>query len=215
LTDGQVTLAMGAIAVAPSNHQRVYAGTGEANNAGDSNHGQGILVSSDGGSTWTLATAGGAFTRNVVAQIAVDPTNADVAYAAVGGYNQNGQQNANTGIWQTTDGGVTWTNLTLAAGLSSDISWSSVVVDPNTPSIIYAAMGDPFGSIANVYRFDGATWMNLASRLEEESSLASRRRQRLRGATCSTLRFPQRPTMGSSISGVPTTLMGQTPHLPT
>src|ERR1035438_6639981 len=49
LTDNQATLSMGSIAVAPNNPNFIYAGTGEANNAGDSNHGMGILFSHDGG----------------------------------------------------------------------------------------------------------------------------------------------------------------------
>ena len=49
LTDNQATLSMGSIAVAPNNPNFVYAGTGEANNAADSNHGMGILASNDGG----------------------------------------------------------------------------------------------------------------------------------------------------------------------
>ena len=48
LTDNQPTLSMGSIAVAPNNPNFVYAGTGEANNAADSNHGMGILASNDG-----------------------------------------------------------------------------------------------------------------------------------------------------------------------
>src|SRR5262249_45051628 len=54
LTDNQSTLSMGAIAIAPSNHLKIYAGTGEANNSTDSNYGHGILVSNDGGVTWSL-----------------------------------------------------------------------------------------------------------------------------------------------------------------
>ena len=90
LTDNQATLAMGAIAIAPSNHLQIYAGTGEANNGADNIQGDGVLVSSNGGSTWTLETANGAFAGVSIGQIAVDPTNADIAYAAVSGYPENG-----------------------------------------------------------------------------------------------------------------------------
>ena len=153
LTDNQTTLAMGSIAIAPNDHLKIYAGTGEANNAGDSNHGNGILVSNDGGATWSLATANGAFTGNAIGQISVDPTNENVAYAAVGGYTENGVFFSHTGIWKTTDGGTTWTNVTGSASLTTQYAWSSVVVDPNTPSIIYAAVGDIYGQSSNgVYR---------------------------------------------------------------
>ncbi len=74
LTDNQATTFMGAIAVAPSNGQVIYAGTGEANNSGDSGYGRGILVSQDGGATWTLTTANGALDRQAISRIAVDPT---------------------------------------------------------------------------------------------------------------------------------------------
>ncbi|HTX75068.1 MAG TPA: Ig-like domain repeat protein [Terracidiphilus sp.] len=167
LTDRQPTLSMGAIAVAATDHLRIYAATGEANNSLDSNYGLGILVSSDGGATWTLENAGGALSGMVIGQIAVDPTNENVAYAAVGGYGANGVWFANTGIWKTTDGGATWTNMTAAASLDSQYPWSAVVVDPNTPTTIYAALGDISDSDADngVYEStdSGTTWTLLAN----------------------------------------------------
>ena len=82
---------MGAIAIAPSNHLKIYAGTGEANNSGDSNFGQGILVSNDGGATWSLSTGpGGVFNRLAIAKISVDPSNPNIAYAAVNDFAENG-----------------------------------------------------------------------------------------------------------------------------
>ncbi|HWG21331.1 MAG TPA: hypothetical protein VG225_12445, partial [Terracidiphilus sp.] len=166
LTDSQTTLAMGSIAVAPSNGQKIYAGTGEANSSGDSNQGYGILVSNDGGASWTLENAGGAFAGNVIGQIAVDPTNANTAYAAVGSdYSENGISYINAGIWKTTDGGTTWTNTT--ATLSTKWPWTSVVVDPNTPSTIYAAIGSIYNAFFTnfVYRStnSGSTWAKLAN----------------------------------------------------
>lgn len=167
LTDSQTTLAMGSIAVAPSNPLKIYAGTGEANNSQDSDRGSGILVSNDGGATWTLATADGAFVGTAVGQIAVDPTDANIAYAAVGGYPENGVYYVNYGIWKTTDGGATWTNVTAADSLTTQSVWSSVVVDPNTPTIVYAAVGDFFNQFGEngIYRSvdGGATWSLLAN----------------------------------------------------
>ena len=64
LTDNQATLSMGAIAIAPSSNQMIYAGTGEANNsAADSNYGLGIPVSTDGGAHWAFRRALTAFSR--------------------------------------------------------------------------------------------------------------------------------------------------------
>ncbi len=166
LTDTQNTLAMGAIAIAPSNHSKIYAGTGEANNSGDSNFGQGILVSNDGGATWTLSTGpGGVFNRLAIAKISVDPTNPNNAYAAVNDYAENGLCCSNTGIYHSTDGGSTWTNATTA--IDSSRPWSDVVVDPNSTNIIYAAHGNIFSGDANngVYRSTdgGLTWSLLTN----------------------------------------------------
>ena len=46
-----------------------------------------------------------------------------------------------TGVYKTTDGGSTWTNVTMANGKESTFPWSDVVVDPNTTSTVYAAVG--------------------------------------------------------------------------
>lgn len=166
LTDTMNSLAMGAIAVAPSNHLKIYAGTGEANNAGDSNFGRGILVSGDGGGTWTLATGpGGVFDRLAIAQISVNPTDATIAYAAVNDFAENGLCCANTGIYKTTDGGATWTNVTAANSKDATLPWSAVVVDPNTPTTVYAAHGDCCSgpSSNGIYRStdSGSTWTLL------------------------------------------------------
>ena len=168
LTDTQATLSMGAIAIAPSNHFKIYAGTGEADNSPDSNYGVGVLVSNDGGATWALSAGpGDVFNRRAIAKIAVDPRTDQVAYAAVNDYAENGLCCSGTGIYKTTDGGMTWTNVTSAAGLDSHFPWSDVVVDPNTVTTIYAAHGDIFAqNTANrIYRStdSGATWSLLTN----------------------------------------------------
>jgi photosystem II stability/assembly factor-like uncharacterized protein len=162
LTDRQKTLSMGAISIGINNNQTIYAGTGEANNSGDSNFGRGILISKDGGTSWALSTASGAFDRLTTSQIAVDPTDARVAYAAMADFGNNGLFGSNTGIWKTTDTGTTWTNTTTA--INSSRPWSAVVIDPMNHTTLYAAAGDPGGFSTNgVYKSTngGATWTLL------------------------------------------------------
>jgi photosystem II stability/assembly factor-like uncharacterized protein len=171
LTDTQSTLSMGAIAVAASNPNVIYAGTGEANNSLDSNFGRGILTSLDGGATWTLRTGpAGVFNtqRVTVSAIAVNPTDPMTAYAAIADFGNNGVccTSGTTGIYKTGDGGVTWTNVTSAFGLDSTRPWSDVQIDPTTPTTLYGAHGEHDGDAANgVYKSidSGATWTLLTN----------------------------------------------------
>ncbi len=97
LTDNQATLQMGAIAVAPSNPNIIYAGTGEAN-LGPSKlqfrrdniySGRGVLKSTDAGATWTLL-GNSIFNRRTISKIVVDQTNPNTVYVAVGALATNG-----------------------------------------------------------------------------------------------------------------------------
>jgi photosystem II stability/assembly factor-like uncharacterized protein len=160
LTDTQSTLFMGAIAIAPSNSQVIYAGTGEANNSGDSYYGRGILASTDGGATWTLDTAGGQFDRRTIGKIVVDPTTPTTVYAAVSGFGVNGLT-GNTGIWKSTDGGANWTNTTAGPIGDTFDPYTDLVINSVSPNILFAAVGNIFGSASNgVYETTngGTTW---------------------------------------------------------
>jgi hypothetical protein len=103
---------MGAIALAPSNPNIIYAGTGEAN-MGPSKarnfrdniyYGRGVLKSTDGGATWTLQGTA-EFERRTISRILVDPTDPLVVYLAVGATATNGLEGAR-GIWKSIDGGA-------------------------------------------------------------------------------------------------------------
>ncbi len=123
---------IGAIAVAPSNPSVVYAGTGEPNLRNDIETGNGIWRSDDAGATWShVGLVGSAH----IAQIAIDPHDANVVYvAAIGPVYGSGSVR---GIYKTTDGGATWQHV---LALDDRTGASSVVIDPTDPSTIFAGM---------------------------------------------------------------------------
>ncbi len=156
LTDNQVSLAMGALAVAPSNDNIVYGGTGEGHLSGDSYFGNGILKSTDGGTTWTQVS-GDYFRGVAVSRIVVDPASANHLYAAVlrgrgGARRVTPPVHSRFGIWESNDGGVTWTLLKEATEANGA---TDIEMDPQNTSILYASFwGDAIYKSTN----GGSTW---------------------------------------------------------
>ncbi len=163
------TLVMGAIALAPSDPNVIYAGTGEAcNSPGNCYYGRGILKSSNGGATWNLFGIAD-FDRRTISRIVVHPTDPNTVYAAVADNGFNGTAD-NTGIWKSTDGAATWVNTTLANGIAHDADATDLVMHPSDPLTLYAAIGEPRGHNANgVYKSTdgGGDWDRLFSSLPQ------------------------------------------------
>ena len=108
-SDFQRSLAIGALAIDPSDPQRIFAGTGQYGAAVGTLYGNGILRSIDGGNTWTeLATT--TFLRDEISRLLFDPSDAT---------SQRMFLSATTGVYESTDGGNNW-NL-LRAGAASDL----------------------------------------------------------------------------------------------
>jgi hypothetical protein len=165
MTDQQAIAFMGAIAVAPNSPNIVYAGMGEANLGPDKiaigrdniYYGRGILRSIDAGATWQLFGQSD-FDRRTISRIVVDPSNPNVVYAAVGAQATNGLP-GNTGIWKSIDAGADWVDATGA--ISTTAAFSDVAINPANPGVLYAAAGEPGGSLANgLYATvdGGASW---------------------------------------------------------
>lgn len=170
LTDTMPTTAMGALAVDPTNHDVIYAGTGEANYANHSRYGLGLYKSVNGGQTWAHL-AEDVFAGRCFAKLLIDPTDTQVLYAAIaraGGFPElaaaKGHPGATgpVGVFRSTDGGVTWTHLT--NGLPN-LSATDVAMDPQDSNVIYAGIGRIFGDPDNgLYKTvnAGDTWQKLS-----------------------------------------------------
>ena len=94
---------IGAIAVAPSDPQVIYVGSGEADMRSDIAYGNGIYKSADGGRTWSRI---GLTDTQQIGWILVDPNNANIVYVAALGHAYG--PNAERGVFKSTDGGQTW-----------------------------------------------------------------------------------------------------------
>ncbi len=127
--DDQPVSSIGSIAVAPSNPNVVWVGSGEANIRGNVGEGNGIYRSTDGGATWKhLWEAEGQ-----IGAIAVHPTNPDIAFAAVlGSPFGPGEER---GVYRTLDGGVSWKRVLF---VDADTGASDVSFDPNDPQVLFA-----------------------------------------------------------------------------
>lgn len=126
---------IGAIAVAPSDPNVIYVGTGEASIRGQTTSpGDGVYKSTDGGKTWVHI--GLAETRHI-ASIAIDPRNADVVYVAAQG--TPWVPSTQRGVYRSRDGGKTWRRVLFVNGTTGAHDLS---IDPRNPRVVYAAMWD-------------------------------------------------------------------------
>jgi photosystem II stability/assembly factor-like uncharacterized protein len=129
--DGQPVTSIGDIAIAPSNPDVIYVGTGEPNNRQSSSFGAGIYKSVDAGKSFKYS---GLKETQSIARIVVHPKDANTAYAAVIGHLFG--PNKERGLYKTTDGGANWTNTKF---IDEDTGFTDVVLDPVNPNILYAA----------------------------------------------------------------------------
>jgi photosystem II stability/assembly factor-like uncharacterized protein len=129
--DSHPAVSLGDIAVAPSQPDVLYLGTGEANNQRSAYWGRGVYKSTDAGKTWQHVGLEG---TEHIGRVAVHPTDPSVAFAAALGALYRGSDER--GLYRTADGGATWQRV---AHVSADVGFVDVVVDPSDPSRVYAA----------------------------------------------------------------------------
>src|SRR5438270_2549581 len=109
--DKQPALSIGAIAIAPSDSDVIWVGTGEANDRNSSGWGNGVYRSTDGGENWQNV---GLKDSRAIGRIIVHPKDPQTAYVAAGG--NVWVDGGDRGLYKTTDGGKTWKPVLQAAG---------------------------------------------------------------------------------------------------
>ena len=129
--DSMPVSSIGSLAVAPSDPNVVWAGTGESSIRSNVSLGWGIYKSTDAGKTWIRS---GLDSTGRIARIVVHPTNPDVVFASAVGRAYGPQQQR--GVYRTTDGGKTWERVLF---VDENTGAYAVAMDPNNPRILYAS----------------------------------------------------------------------------
>ncbi len=170
--DKQPVASIGAIAVAPSDPETIYAGTGESDIRSDLSSGNGVYKSSDGGSTWTHL---GLEDARQISRIVIDPRDPKVVYVGALGhaYGPNEQR----GVYKSVDGGAHWAKV-LDEG--AEIGISDLAICPGNPQLLFAGTWNthrpPWSTYAPIdgpggglYRSQdaGKTWSHINSGLPE------------------------------------------------
>ena len=130
--DSAPTGAIGALAVAPSNPSVIYVGTGEAQQRPDLSTGDGMYKSTDAGKTWTHL---GLRDTQQIAQVVVDPTNADRLFVAALGHPYG--PSTERGIFRSVNGGTTFERVLYRDENTGGVD---VQIDPSNPAVVYASL---------------------------------------------------------------------------
>src|ERR1022692_456269 len=126
---------IGAIAVAPSNPNIVYVGTGEPDIRSQHSYGIGMFKSTDAGKTWTHI---GLEATRQIGRVAVDPGNPNRVYVAALGHVYD--PNPERGVYRSTDGGATWTKVLSKSNDPDNVGAIDLAIDPKNPRVLYASL---------------------------------------------------------------------------
>jgi photosystem II stability/assembly factor-like uncharacterized protein len=133
LTDGKVPLgSTGCVAVADSDPNVIYLGTGSDDVRSNVSTGRGMYKSTDGGQTWKFI---GLYNAGQIGAVRVHPTNPNIVWVSAQG--DAFKQNAERGVFKTTDGGETWHKVLF---ISDQIGAMDLELQPGNPDVVYAWM---------------------------------------------------------------------------
>lgn len=171
-TDDIGSLAIGALAYAPSNPDIVYAGRGEGAMSGDSYAGNGIMKSTDGGDTWYHAS-GSQLLGMSVSAIVVDPNDENHLFVATlrgrgGSRRVSKPPNGKYGVYESTDGGA---HFSLLKGTTDELKGATDLdMDPQNPAILYATFLN-----TGIFRSgdSGQTWTKIMNGLPADMNLST------------------------------------------
>jgi photosystem II stability/assembly factor-like uncharacterized protein len=166
--EDQPVSTFGDVAIAPSNSQIIWAGTGEQNNRQSTSWGNGVYRSTDGGATWTHL---GLDETRHIGEVIVHPENPAIVYVAALG--NLWTPSDSRGVFRTTDGGQNWSRVLFVNEYTGVVE---MVMDPSDPSTLYAATYQRLrrawgfnggGPGSSIYKTSdgGATWRELTNGL--------------------------------------------------
>ncbi len=140
LFDGQGSYSIGALGLDPSDPSRIWVGTGENTGGRHNGFGDGVYKSSDGGKTWENVGLGAS---EHISKIIVHPEDSNTVWVASQGplWSAGGER----GVYKTTDGGKTWTNV-LSDGPYTGAT--DLLIDPRDPDRLYAALWQHHRTVA-------------------------------------------------------------------
>jgi photosystem II stability/assembly factor-like uncharacterized protein len=163
--DKEPVASIGALALAPSNPNIIYVGTGVNTIFADSSYGDGIYKSLDGGENWQHV---GLEDSRHIGRILVDPRNPDMVLVAAMGHSSG--PNGERGVFRTTDGGRTWKRVLFKDNVTAAVD---LCFEPGNPRVVYATLwhgirkpgqkGTSYGPGSGLYKSldEGITWKQI------------------------------------------------------